>query len=123
MGRRPLLLKSSRNTGGRNQTKATVKREIILSGIVHPVLHPKNARLVVYCRVSTLAVQIRRPNIVLARIWFATIAITKDIQIGDLGYTVEAVFLVIMDGLTDNSLPQVCLILFFIFFLMVRNMS
>ena len=46
----------------------------------------------------------------------AKIAITKDIQIGDLGYTIESVFLVIMDGLSDNALPQVCLILFFIFF-------
>ena len=44
------------------------------------------------------------------------IATTKDIQIGDIGYTIESVFLVIMDGLSDNPLPQVCLILFFIFF-------
>ena len=46
----------------------------------------------------------------------AKIATTKDIQIRDIGYTVESVFLVIMDGLSDNPLPQVCLILFFIFF-------
>ena len=46
----------------------------------------------------------------------AKIALAKDIEIGDIGYNIESLFLIIMDGLSTNGLPQVCLILFFIFF-------
>ena len=46
----------------------------------------------------------------------AKMATAKEIQIGDIGYNIESVFLIIMDGLSDHPLPQVCLILFFIFF-------
>ena len=47
----------------------------------------------------------------------AEIAKSKNIRILDLGYTVEAVFLIMMDGLSDLPFSQIYLITFFSIFL------
>ena len=39
--------------------------------------------------------------------------LTALISVADLGYTVEAVFLVMLDGLSSGPLPQLGLVLFF----------
>ena len=40
-------------------------------------------------------------------------SLTALISVADLGYTVEAVFLVMLDGLSSGPLPQLGLVLFF----------
>ena len=40
-------------------------------------------------------------------------SLTSLISVADLGYTVEAVFLVMLDGLSSGPLPQLGLVLFF----------
>ena len=48
------------------------------------------------------------------------IAVSKDISINDLGYNVEAVFLIIISGLSDLSFSQLYLISFFIIFFIIQ---
>ena len=47
------------------------------------------------------------------------IATNKGIDVNDLGYTIEAVFLIFMDGFSDSPLAQFYLTLFFSIFSMI----